>query len=214
VPLLTELPEDHMIQAYGIFLLEKKHRLMRKLQKHYTPSIHGHKTWLSSFLLMDYLLHNRILKRRTKALELGCGWGPAAIFCARHAGCKVTGLDRDDEVFPFLEVQASLNSVEVATKKRSFEKVSKSDLENYDLVFGTDVCFWDELVPVHFKLIKRALDAGVKDIIYTDPGRSSFLELGEKCAKKFGENAEPMEWYSTEPEEFEGFVLHIRNPDA
>lgn len=208
MPLLAELPEKHMFQAYGIFLLEKKHRLVKKLEKDYTPSIHGHKAWLSSFLLMDYLLHQRLLKKRQTVLELGCGWGPAAIFCARHAGCKVTGLDRDDEVFPFLELQATLNSVEIATLQRGFEKVDKGLLGGFELVFGTDVCFWDELVPVHVKLVKRALEAGVKNIIYADPGRSSFLEFSKKCQKKF--DATEMEWYSTEPSEFDGYILHIR----
>ncbi|GAB1259023.1 hypothetical protein NBRC116494_35250 [Aurantivibrio plasticivorans] len=209
MPELVELPEKNLFSAYGVTLLESKHKTVKKLEKHYQPSIHGHKTWSSSFLLMDYLMHTRLLKQRQRVLELGCGWGPAAIFCAAHADCKVTGLDRDEEVFPFLEVQAALNDVEVSTIKKGFEQVSKPLLKNYDLVFGTDVCFWDELVPMHFKLIKRALDAGVKNIIYTDPGRSTFYELAEKCKVKF--NVEYLDWYSTEPDYFEGYILHIKN---
>ena len=82
MPKLQPLPEDHMYQAYGIYLLESKHRLIRRLKKAYQPSVHGHKTWNASFLLMDYLQHNP-LKKKSKVLEVGCGWGPGSVFCAK-----------------------------------------------------------------------------------------------------------------------------------
>lgn len=208
MPEVIELPDKNLSHAYGITLLDKKHKLVKKLKKTYTPSLHGHKTWLSSFVFMDYVMHNNLLRKGQKVLELGCGWGPAAIFCAKTGPCKVTGLDRDKDVFPFFEVQAELNGVSVQTMGKGFEKVSKSVLKNFDLVFGSDVCFWDELVDLHYKIIKNAVGAGVKDIIYTDPGRSTFLELAKKCEDKFG--AELKEWYCTEPEVFEGYVLHIK----
>ena len=200
---------DHMFQAYGIFLFENKHSLIKQLRKEYTPSIHGHKTWNSSFLLMDYFLHKHLLKNDLQVMELGCGWGPASIFCAENAGCQVTGVDLDDQVFPFLETQAALNDVEVQTKKQSFDKLTKKELQTFDLVFGADVCFWDQLAKIHYNLIKRAFAAGVKDIVFADPGRSPFFDLAEWCDKKF--HTECLEWYSTEPEKFEGYILHVRN---
>ncbi|GAA0201891.1 hypothetical protein GCM10009123_06490 [Kangiella japonica] len=211
MPLLQELPEKNIFQAYGILLLQNNHRFVRKLKKHYTPSIHGHKTWNSSYLLMDYFLHNEILGFKQNVLELGCGWGPASIFCAQHAAAKVTGVDRDDEVFPFLEVQAALNEVEVKTKQASFEKLSKKELSSYDILIGADVCFWDQLTQIHYNLINRAFKAGVKKVIIADPGREPFYALAEKCLSKYPD-AELVDWYANEPEYFEGEILHIRNP--
>lgn len=208
MPQIAENTKD-LFQAYGIFLFENKHTFIKQLKKDYTPSVHGHKTWNSSFLIMDYFLHKHLLKPRKTVMELGCGWGPASIFCAENAGCKVTGVDLDEDVFPFLETQAALNNVKVATKKQSFNKITKKDFEHFKLVFGADICFWDQLAIMHFNLIKRALSAGVKDIVFADPGRSPFFDLAEKCDQKF--NTECLEWYSTEPNRFEGYILHIRN---
>ncbi|GAA4362285.1 class I SAM-dependent methyltransferase [Kangiella marina] len=210
MPLLQELPEKHIFQAYGILLLENNHRFVKKLKQHYTPSIHGHKTWNSSFLLMDYFLHNETLEYEQTIMELGCGWGPASIFCAQHATAKVTGVDRDDEVFPFLEVQSALNEVEVKTQKASFEKLTKKDLADYDMLIGADICFWDKLTKIHFNLIKRAFQAGVREVVIADPGREPFYELAELCLDYF-DDCELIDWYSTEPEHFEGDILHITN---
>jgi len=159
---------------------------------------------------MDYFLHNETLEYEQSIMELGCGWGPASIFCAQHASAKVTGVDRDDEVFPFLEVQAALNEVDVTTKQASFEKLTKKELSNYDILIGADICFWDKLTAIHFNLIKRAFQAGVKEVVIADPGRAPFYELAEKCLDFF-EECELIDWYSTEPEHFEADILHITN---
>ncbi len=50
---------------------------------------------------------------------------------------------------------------------------------------GADICFWDELTPVLFNLIRRALDQDVKRIIIADPGRSPFYDLAERCQARF-----------------------------
>lgn len=202
-------PDKHIKQAYGISVLGPKSKLVKKLSKHHEPSVHGDKNWLSSFVIADYLLHRPLLKKRTRVLELGCGWGPASIFCAHHAGCKVTGLDIDEDVFPYLQAQAEINGVEVATQQGRFEKLNEKYLGSFDVLIGADICFWDELENVLFKLIKRAVKGGVKDIIIADPGRSPFLELVERCEKTM--DVEYLGWYCTEPERFEGYLMHIRN---
>jgi predicted nicotinamide N-methyase len=209
VPHLLDHSKDHIVQAYGIKLLGAKNKLLKELNKNYAPSVHGDQNWLSSFLLIDYLLHKRLLSQRKRVLELGCGWGAASIFCSSHANCRVTGLDMDDNVFPYLEAQAAINDSTVETRKSSFEKLRTRDLKGYRLVIGTDICFWDELMPTLYKLIRRALKAGVKDIVLADPGRSPFHALAEKCSRTMDMGC--MEWYSSEPKRFEGYILHIRN---
>ena len=99
MPRLERLPEPHIYPAYGIYLLQSQHRLIRRLKRVYEPTVHGHKTWGSSFLLMDFFEHDPI-KRKTSVMEIGCGWGPAAIFCAKRFDAKVTGVDMDPDVFP------------------------------------------------------------------------------------------------------------------
>lgn len=209
MPEVNILNDEHLDYAYGIYVLGKKHKIVKKLNKNHEPSVHGVKNWLSSFVLSDYLLHKSLLKKSSKVLELGCGWGPGSIFCASHAGCDVTGLDIDDNVFPFLEAQAEINQVTISTKKSRFEKISGKALSEFDVLIGSDICFWDDLEKSLFKLIKRALKAGVKHIIIADPGRDPFLNLVARCEINMA--LDHLDWYCTEPEKFEGRILHIRN---
>jgi predicted nicotinamide N-methyase len=207
MPKLQPLPEEHMYQAYGIYLLESKHRFVRRLKKAYQPSVHGHKTWDASFLLMDYLQHNP-LKKKSRVLEVGCGWGPGSVFCAKQFKAKVTGLDIDREVFPFLDVLAELNGVSVEPMTRRLESLKGADLGKFDVIVGSDICFWDSLVQALNQMINRALKNGVERIIITDPGRPTFYELCDLARKKH--DVELVEWYAPEPNHFVGEVVEIR----
>ena len=207
MPKLESMPEDHMYQAYGIYLLESKHRLIRRLKKAYQPSVHGHKTWNSSFVLMDYLRHEP-LQKKSRVLEVGCGWGPGSVFCASEFKAKVTGLDIDSAVFPFLEVLAELNDVAVTPMKRRFESLKADDLSQFDVIVGSDVCFWDSMVKPLSRLIDRSIRNGVERIIITDPGRPTFYELCDLARKKH--KVKLNEWYATEPERVVGEVLEVR----
>ena len=207
MPKLVPLPEDNMYQAYGIYLLESKHRLIRRLKKAYQPSVHGHKTWNASFLLMDYLQHEP-LRRRSKVLEVGCGWGPASVYCASRFKAKVTGLDIDEEVFPFLEVLAELNEVKITPLVRRFEAIKGKDLGKFDVLVGSDICFWDEMVKPLGRLVDRAMASGVERFIITDPGRPTFYELCDRARRRH--RVELHEWYATEPNYFSGEVVEIR----
>ncbi len=206
MPKLERMPEDHVYQAYGIYLLRSQHRLIRRLKKRYRPSVHGHKTWNASFLLMDYLHHKPIAKG-TKVLEIGCGWGPASVYCARRFKAKVTGLDIDRDVFPFLDVLAELNGVKVKRLVSKFENLKSKQLADYHTIVGSDVCFWDSMVKPLYQLINRAMKAGTQRFIITDPGRPTFYELADMCSKKF--KVKLVEWYAVEPERFEGEIVEI-----
>lgn len=210
MPLLEEMPESHMLKAYGVYLLKSPHRFVRRLKKQYEPSVHGHQTWQSSFLVMDYLLEERP-KKGSKIMEIGCGWGPASVFCARRLKAEVTGVDMDADVFPFMDVLASLNGVQVTPLQKSFAALKKRDFSDQNLVIGSDICFWDELVvPLH-RLIRRALDAGVERVVIADPGRSPFFELLKECRKSM--DCELLNWYAVEPKRFEGHLLVVHGSD-
>ena len=206
MPRLNAMPEPHMVQAYGIYVLGSRHRFVRRLRRNFEPSVHGHRAWGSSFLLMDYLTHHP-LRRGTSVLEVGCGWAPAGIFCAKRFGAKVTGLDLDENVFPFADILATLNEVEIQTAAKRFEKITAAELGAAKIVIGSDICFWDNLVAPLQQLTGRALDAGVERVIITDPGRPPFLRLANRLAKQH--KVKLQDWYAVEPKRYEGNVLEV-----
>ena len=79
--------------AFGLTMLAPSHPEVRRLQHDAVqPSLHGHKVWPSSWVLMDYL-QQRGVPPRTRVLELGCGWGLVGIACAKtsYAPCSRAG---------------------------------------------------------------------------------------------------------------------------
>lgn len=207
MPKLQRVPEAHVDYAYGIYLLGTKHRLIKALKKHYQPSIHGHRAWGSSFILMDYLHHHGIRRGHTAA-EIGCGWGGLSVFCAKTFDAKMTAIDLDAAVFPFLDVLAEINDVEIRHLQSNFAKLRVAELKKYTYLFGSDICFWDSMVDPLSKLVNRAIKAGVQRVIITDPGRPTFYEFCERMAAKH--RTQLQEWYAIEPERVEGEVLEIR----
>jgi len=203
---MTKPKQQH--DVYGIKVLRKKHPKIKKLVKKLeAPVIHGHKTWSSSYVVMDYLEHYP-LKRKSRVMEVGCGWGALSVFCASTFNAKVVAVDADKRVFPYLKVQAKANDVRVKTLKARFETLPKRKLAKQDYIFGSDICFWDELIDPLYTMIKRAMNAGVKEIIIADPGRSPFYKLAKRCKKRF--HAEVIEWNAEAPEEAQADLLVIR----
>ena len=199
----------HIRKAYGVKLLTAKHKDLIKLKKQVEqPSIHGNKFWGSSYLLMDYLQQHPP-KQGCRVLEIGCGWGLAGIHCAVNYQAEVTGVDADDAVFPFLQLHAKHNKVSIDTLKRRFEKITTKQLAEYDLIIGADICFWDELADVVYKLVKRACKAGVDKIIIADPERSPFFTMAERCVDKL--YAEIEERAVDKPKPASGALMIIEN---
>jgi 2-polyprenyl-3-methyl-5-hydroxy-6-metoxy-1,4-benzoquinol methylase len=164
---------------------------MRQLKKHHEPSIHGNKFWSSSYLIMDYLGYQG-LPIGARVLEAGCGWGLAGIFCAKQFGARVTGIDADEEVFPYLDLHAEVNGVEVQTRQARFEEMKAEELVGYDVLLAADVCFWDEMVDPLYGLIEKAVQAGVQQVVLADPGRPPFVQVSERCSEKLG--GQTKEW--------------------
>ena len=98
----------------------------------------------------------------------------------------MVSLDADPAVFPYLTAVAELNNVTTTPMVRRFEQLKKSQLASFDLLVAADVCFWDELVKPVGKLIDRAIDAGVGQIVIADPERPTFHEMAEKAISRHG----------------------------
>jgi predicted nicotinamide N-methyase len=140
---------------------------------------------------MDFLT-SQGLPNGVSVLEAGCGWGPAGIFCAKKFDAKVTGLDADAAVFPYLNLHAEINGVDITTYEATFDKLKKKQLRDFQLVIGGDICFWDEMKKPVYKLVEKAIDSGVGQVIIADPGRPPFHKMAEKVIKRVG--GEVKEW--------------------
>ena len=207
MPKLEPMPESHVYEAHGIYLLKSQHPEVRRLKRSHQPSVHGHRTWNSSFLLMDYLAEKPI-RKGAKVLEVGCGWGAAAVFCARRFNARATGLDIDPDVFPFMEALAGLNDVSVEPLGRKFENLTSAQLGGFHTIIGSDICFWDTLVKPLRRLVGRAFKGGARRFVIADPGRPTFYEFVDLCRKRH--KVKLTEWYALEPRRFEGEVVEIR----
>jgi len=200
--------EKHIKEVRGLKIYKKKHKVIKKLLKESsTPEIHGDKVWFSSYLIHDYLLENPP-KKKSRIMEIGCGWGILAIHCAKEFKAKVIGVDADKNVFPFLEKHAKLNEAKVEPLVCRYERLKAGLIAEQDMILGGDICFWDELIEPLYKLIKRAVKNGVGTIIIADPGRSPFLKLAKRCKKEFG--AELLEVELEDPIEEDGYLLIIK----
>jgi predicted nicotinamide N-methyase len=162
---------------YGISVFRSSHKSIRKLKHLHSPSLYGFRVWPSSWLLIDYFKHCRFV-RDSKIIDIGCGWGLAGIYCAKNHNSIVTCVDSDAAVFPYLRLHAKINNTGITTLKADFEDLSVKQMKNHQILIGSDICFWDGLVDIITRLILRAFESGIKIVIISDPGRSSFESLG------------------------------------
>lgn len=194
------------IRAYGVRLLLSRHPEIRRLKRMSMPSVHGNRLWSSTWLLMDYL-KGKELPGKARVMEVGCGWGLAGIYCAKRYSAKVTGVDVDPEVFPYLRLHAEINKVQISSLNRSFDRLGIKYLQEVDVLIGADICFWDKMVDPLKRLILRALRAGVELVLIADPGRSPFEQVCEYFVKR--RRAEALDWTARQPKYIQGRLLKI-----
>ncbi len=193
----------------GVTIPTSSHPVIRQVRRQGAyPSIHGNKLWKSSRLLIDYLDKNRPTYCHN-VIDVGCGWGVSGIWCAKTFGSRVTSVDADPDVFPFLEATASLNGVTTTPLVSRFEKLSTRELSRFDMLIAADICFWEELVDPVFNMINRAVKAGVKHIVIADPERAPFFEMARRCEARYC--AETLEWHTRGPIQARGALLVLEN---
>lgn len=178
------MTEPGLMHGHGVVAVNSKHKGVRRLKRQgYIPSLHGSKVWLSSFALMEYF-EDFPLANNAKVMDVGCGWGIMGIYMAKAFNAKVTAIDADPSVAPYLELQAQLNNVVIPFRAAKLQQLSQADFSGFDTVIAADVCFWDNLSKPLYNMIRRALRAGVRQIIIADPGRPPFWALTELCYGK------------------------------
>lgn len=205
--------DQYQREVFGITVLKNSHADIRRIKRETgTAAIHGNKFWNSTSLMIDYLSIFPPEGQAWRVLEIGCGWGISGIYCAKNFNAKVSALDADDSVFTYLQHHAQLNGVSITTVKCRYEKVTTEMLSKFDMIIGSDICFWDEMTTPLFNLTKRAHKAGVKRIVMTDPGRPPFRGMAEKCIEKLDSpNTEVVydNWSVPHPYNTSGLVLDI-----
>lgn len=194
------------IFEYGVHVYRPRHQKIRKLKRMHAASFYGIRLWPSSWLLMDFLSHQG-LHKGARIMELGCGWGLAGIFCAKNHGAKVTSVDIDSEVFPYLQIHTQINHVNVTTMQLGFDDLIGDHLKGIDVMIGADICFWDSLAHSLKRLILRALGEGVQFVALADPGRSSFEKLGRHFVQEGG--GEVRDRFIQKPYPIQGQILRI-----
>lgn len=195
----------------GVTIYPKTHSKVKALQKKTGyPEIHGDKVWFSSYFLMDWLDANPPAAK-SHIMEIGCGWGALGIYCALNFKAKVTGVDADANVFPFLDLHAEENGVKIKNKVCRYEDLKPALLAKQNLILGGDICFWDELVDPLHQLIKNALAQGVEKIVIADPGRPPFLRLARRVRRLYKGSLRSVS--ITKPRAHSGYLLIITNPD-
>jgi predicted nicotinamide N-methyase len=193
--------------AFGLTILQPGHAEIRRLQREAPqPSLHGQKIWRSSFLLIDYL-QQRGSNTPARVLEVGCGWGLVGIYCAKTFRAQVTALDADAAVFPYLKLHAKLNGVHIQTRQLTFAHIRAQELAAFDLIVGSDICFWDELVDPLYDLVRLGVKTGVKEILLADPGRPPFDDLCARCQQE--NTAELIDWEIKKPFAASGTILRV-----
>ncbi len=196
-------------KVHGLYVLSKKSPTLANLRQSLPePSIHGYQVWSSSFLIMDYL-NQEPLAKGERVLDIGCGWGMLSIYCAKTFKAKVTAVDADKWVFPYLRVHAAMNSVKITTKVSKYEDIKNGLLKKQKFMAGGDICFWDDLVDPLYDIVSRAVDSGVERIVIADPGRSPFLKLAKKCKKSFGAQLVPRQ--VEEPKKSAGYLMVVES---
>lgn len=170
-------------RCHGLWVLNSRHREVRRLRRRHAPSIFGNRIWTASWLLVDYL-SRRGLPQGLRIMEIACGWGLAGIYCAKRYQAQVIGVDADSEVYPFMKLHCRINGVETRFLNECLEDLTWKDFREVDAVIGADVCFWHRLVDPVKRLVTLALAAEVRLIVLADPGRPTFNEVGDYCQER------------------------------
>ncbi|MFO1368461.1 MAG: methyltransferase domain-containing protein [Marinagarivorans sp.] len=200
-----------MRSLFGLHLLTAQDARIRRLKRTHRCAVHGQKVWRSASVLLDYF-QEYPLDKGLKILELGAGWGLAGIYCAQRFNAQVTALDIDPAVFPYLELHAQLNDVAITPWQLDFSALTDTHLQAFDLVIGSDICFWDQQSEVLLALMEKLQRLAIRTII-ADPGRPPFLKVVDTLLSQPAAHTLAVEnWSVPHPFNLHGVILDTGAP--
>ena len=105
----------------------------------------------------------------------------------------MTAADVDPQVFPYLKLHAEANDVSLETLELGFDEIPDSLLNETELLIGADICFRLSMVDPIYRLLERAVAAGVRQVVLADPGRPAFHTLVTRCIERLDASAHDTE---------------------
>ena len=123
--------------------------------------------WAGGLALAHHAFANTALVRGKRVLDLGAGSGLVGIAAAR-CGAAVTCAETDAAAIAAIDLNATLNGVEVAIEARD---VLAGDVPPVDLVLAGDMFYAPEIASRMLGFLQRAAGRGV-EIFIGDPGRT------------------------------------------
>ncbi|MCY4044345.1 MAG: methyltransferase [Cellvibrionales bacterium] len=205
----NDKPHTELRISHGVAALTSSHPEVRRLKRQSeAPAIHGNKVWSSSYAIMQYLNDNPLPKNQS-VLDVGCGFGTLSCYFQNKQQSRVLATDADPYVEPFFDLTCEINETSIPFRAMKIEKMTKQFLSDFDVLVGADICFWDEMTELLFKLINRATQVGVKQIYIADPGRQPFWDLADLAADKFYGTVKSIKTGKTK--QSEKYILSINN---
>jgi predicted nicotinamide N-methyase len=200
-----------MRNLLGLQLLTARDKRIQQLKRQHRCAVHGQKVWRSASVLLDYLTEFP-LPNNLRILELGAGWGLVGIYCAKNFNAQVTALDVDPAVFPYLQLHAELNEVNITPWIADYAAITREQLTQFDVIIGSDICFWDEQAAQLLPLIENIQQLKRRAII-ADPGRPPFIQVVETLLQQEAANTVAVEnWSVPHPYNVNAIILDTGAP--
>lgn len=149
-------------------------------QEYYLTDCTGHEEFKKSFGEILELRFKELIKYfritpGTKVLDIGCGRGEMALYCAKK-GAIAVGIDYSEEAINLAKWARSKHSKKIKEKTNFYVLDAKRlnfKSSSFDLVILTDVVehLYPEELDLIFKEVKRVLKRNGKLIIHTAPNK-------------------------------------------